>query len=122
MWEWFTTKPFLDAGEVRFVSGFQRYAVPSSDMSKIGSVPTPWSSWLIAAHPSRARAPEEEVKSFLKTLTQYVRSFDSTDSRADADVEYIKAHFGYPTEDIKVILITFLLNLLTSSLGMARDG
>ncbi|KAF8239739.1 hypothetical protein L208DRAFT_1456370 [Tricholoma matsutake] len=90
MWEWFTTKPFVDAGEVRF----------------IGSVPTPWSSWLIAAHPSRARAPEEGVKSFLRTLTQYVRNFDSPVSRADSDVEYIKTHFGYPTEDIKAWLET----------------
>lgn len=33
MWEWYTTKPFVDSGEVKFV----------------GSVPTPWPSWSIAA-------------------------------------------------------------------------
>lgn len=26
MWEWFTTKPFVDAGEARFVSGFNALA------------------------------------------------------------------------------------------------
>jgi hypothetical protein len=64
---------------------------------------------MIAAHPSRTRAPEKEINSFLKTLTQYVRSFDSPANRADSDVEYIKAHFGYPTEDIKVTFIIFIL-------------
>jgi len=106
MWEWFTTKPFVDAGEARFVSGSEVCGVSPSDMQKIGSVPTPWSSWLIAAHPSRARAPEQEVNTFLETLTQFVRSFDSAASRADADVEYIQTHFGYPAEDIKVTTIT----------------
>ena len=82
-------------------------------------MPTPWSSWMIAAHPSRTRALEEEVKSFLKFLTQHVRSFDSVDSRAGADVEYIKTHFGYLAEDIKVTFITIaLIMLLTSLLGM----
>jgi len=88
MWEWFTTKPFVDAGEARF----------------IGSVPTPWPSWLIAAHPTRATA--EALRTFLGTLTTYVRAFDSPEERAQADVEFIKAKFGYPEEDIKAWLDT----------------
>jgi len=88
MWEWFTTKPFVDAGEVRF----------------IGSVPTPWPSWLIAAHPSRA--PAENVRVFLTGLTKHVRSFDSVESRVNANVEFIKAKFGYQPEDIKEWLKT----------------
>ncbi|TFY81221.1 hypothetical protein EWM64_g2793 [Hericium alpestre] len=88
MWEWFTTKPFLDAGEVRF----------------IGSVPTPWPSWLIAAHPERA-APDA-LRTFLKTLSTYVIAFDAPEKRSSDDVEYIKEKFGYPEEDIKAWLKT----------------
>ncbi|THH28483.1 hypothetical protein EUX98_g5710 [Antrodiella citrinella] len=83
MWEWFTTKPFVDAGEARF----------------IGSVPTPWPSWLIAAHPTRAAT--EALTKFLATL-----SFDSEESRKTANVEFIKAKFGYPEEDIRAWLKT----------------
>ncbi|KAF7312432.1 hypothetical protein MIND_00256700 [Mycena indigotica] len=86
MWEWFTTKPFVDAGEARF----------------IGSVPTPWPSWLIAAHPSPARAPVDQVTAFMTKLSEYVRSFDSSPTRADV----VKAKFGYPEEDIQAWLKT----------------
>lgn len=88
MWEWFTTKPFVDAGEARF----------------IGSVPTPWPSWLIAAHPTRASS--DALRTFLQTLSTYVRSFDSQEKRAEADVQFIKEKFGYPEEDIRAWLKT----------------
>ncbi|KAI0326923.1 periplasmic binding protein-like II [Cubamyces sp. BRFM 1775] len=88
MWEWFTTKPFVDAGECRF----------------IGSVPTPWPSWLIAAHPTRA--PAAELKPFLDTLSTYVRAFDAPEKRAADDVAFIKEKFGYPEEDITAWLKT----------------
>ncbi|KAJ3797019.1 hypothetical protein GGU11DRAFT_101324 [Lentinula aff. detonsa] len=82
MWEWFTTKPWLDSGEVRF----------------IGSVPTPWSSWLVAAQPS---ANTEALKQFLTTLSSYVSSFNSTERRETNNVEFIQSKFGYGEEDIK---------------------
>ncbi|KAF8150659.1 hypothetical protein B0H34DRAFT_665420 [Crassisporium funariophilum] len=88
MWEWFTTKPFVDAGEGRF----------------IGSVPTPWPSWLIAAHPDRASP--DAVTAFLTGLTKFVTSFDSTESRAEKNVPFIEAKFGYPKEDIEAWLKT----------------
>ncbi|KAI0925809.1 hypothetical protein AcW1_008142 [Taiwanofungus camphoratus] len=88
MWEWFTTKPFVDAGEARF----------------IGSVPTPWPSWLIAAHPTRATA--DALRAFLGALTAHVRAFDSPAQRAGSDVEFIKRTFGYPEEDIRAWLKT----------------
>ncbi|OSX57786.1 hypothetical protein POSPLADRAFT_1076248 [Postia placenta MAD-698-R-SB12] len=88
MWEWFTTKPFVDAGEARF----------------IGSVPTPWPSWLIAAHPTRATPVA--LRTFLSTLTTYVQTFDSPEKRAQDDVEFIKAKFGYPEADINAWLKT----------------
>lgn len=69
--------------------------------TKIGSVPTPWPSWLIAAHPSPERAPEEAVQHFLANLTTYVRRFDSEESRAAEGIDFIKEKFGYPEEDIK---------------------
>lgn len=87
MWEWFTTKPFADAGEVRF----------------IGSVPTPWPSWLIAAQPSVSSA---ELRQFLKTLSTYVRDFDSAENRAQKNVDFIKSKFGYAEEDIQAWLKT----------------
>ncbi|KAF9446602.1 periplasmic binding protein-like II, partial [Macrolepiota fuliginosa MF-IS2] len=88
MWEWFTTKPFADAGEVRF----------------IGSVPTPWPSWLIAAHPERAET--EALKIFLRDLTTHVQEFNSQENRAGKDVNFIKEKFGYPEQDIKAWLET----------------
>ncbi|KAJ4477298.1 hypothetical protein J3R30DRAFT_3484379 [Lentinula aciculospora] len=87
MWEWFTTKPWLDSGEVRF----------------IGSVPTPWPSWLIAAQPS---ADTQALKQFLTTLSGHVCSFDSADSRATKNVDFIKNKFGYGEDDIKAWMKT----------------
>lgn len=67
---------------------------------QIGSVPTPWPSWLIAAHPTRA--PTDALRVFLEKLSTYVRSFDSKEKRSHEDVEFIKDKFGYPETDIKV--------------------
>ncbi|KAH0833041.1 hypothetical protein J3R83DRAFT_12032 [Lanmaoa asiatica] len=86
MWEWFTTKPFADAGECRF----------------IGEVPTPWPSWLIAAHPTRT-APFD-VREFLDTLSGHVRTFASPEHRAGPSVAFIQQTFGYPEEDVKAWL------------------
>ncbi|KAH9481584.1 hypothetical protein JR316_0006111 [Psilocybe cubensis] len=88
MWEWFTTKPFVDAGEARF----------------IGSVPTPWPSWLIAAHPERAKS--SDAKAFLDGLTTFVNGFDSEESRSTKNVAFIEEKFGYPREDIEAWLKT----------------
>src|SRR5271154_5442153 len=66
---------------------------------QIGSVPTPWPSWLIAAHPTRA--PRAAVRTFLVQLTQYVRTFDTPVSRKGPGLEFIKSTFGYPEKDIK---------------------
>ena len=68
--------------------------------SQIGSVPTPWPSWLIAAHPERA--PVDALRPFLGTLSTYVRDFNSEAKRAGPNVEFIKDKFGYPEEDIQV--------------------
>jgi hypothetical protein len=71
-------------------------------IGQIGSVPTPWPSWLIAAHPSQDRAPSHELRVFLQTLSSYVVAFDASENRAGPNVEFIKEKFGYPEEDIRV--------------------
>jgi hypothetical protein len=63
-------------------------------------VPTPWPSWLIAAHPERASA--ETVTDILQRLTTFIREFDSEEKRKQDDVDFIKDKFGYPEEDIRV--------------------
>ncbi|KIM80503.1 hypothetical protein PILCRDRAFT_822603 [Piloderma croceum F 1598] len=93
MWEWFTTKPYTekggpdDTGTVRF----------------IGSVLTPWPSWLIAAHPSTDRVPIDDLNKFLKTLSTYVGRFKLANNRTST-LEFIKDKFGYQAEDIKAWL------------------
>ncbi|KAF7763532.1 hypothetical protein Agabi119p4_8069 [Agaricus bisporus var. burnettii] len=82
LWEHFTTKPFVDAGQCRF----------------IGNIPTPWEAWLIAAHPERVQT--EALKTFLQELSNYVQAFDSQESREKKNIDFIKAKFGYPEEDI----------------------
>ncbi|KAF6757183.1 hypothetical protein DFP72DRAFT_891899 [Ephemerocybe angulata] len=88
MWEWFTTKPWVDQGKAKF----------------IGSVPTPWPSWLIVASPERA--DPAAVKDILQRLTGFVREFDSEQKREKENVDFIKAKFEYPEEDIKAWLKT----------------
>ncbi|KAK9893678.1 periplasmic binding protein-like II [Cystobasidium minutum MCA 4210] len=83
LWEWFTTKPYVDSGECRF----------------IGNVPTPWPSWAIVAKPETNK---DIVKGFLERLDGEVQDFNSKDSRENGkDIEYIKKSLGYPEEDIK---------------------
>ena len=91
MWEWYTTKPFLN--EVRF----------------IGSVPTPWPSWAIAASTSfLSSSPDSKatLRTFLSSLEAKVRDFDSPEKREKDDVDYVMNEFGYPEEDVKAWLST----------------
>jgi len=112
MWEWFTTKPFVDAGECRFVSllvvlaNFAQGCLHLLTSPQIGSVPTPWPSWLIAAHPERASIIP--LKEFLTTLTTFVTKFNSEESRGTRNVAFIVEKFGYPKEDIEVMSICIL--------------
>ncbi|BGP51956.1 hypothetical protein JCM10450v2_007916 [Rhodotorula kratochvilovae] len=89
MWEHFTTKPYLS--EVRF----------------IGSVPTPWHSWVLVAPPS-ATAPSSPLlpvlQSFLTNLTASIHAFNAPEARKGPSKEYIQGHFGYPEEDVRAWL------------------
>ncbi|KAG8736517.1 hypothetical protein FRC10_009228 [Ceratobasidium sp. 414] len=66
-----------------------------------GSVPTPWPSWLIAAHPSPERADPGALRDFVGQLTGYVRRFDEPQQRDQPDVDFIRQHFGYEEKDVR---------------------
>ncbi|KAG1823931.1 uncharacterized protein BJ212DRAFT_1444820 [Suillus subaureus] len=113
MWEWFTTKPFADAGECRF----------------IGQVPTPWPSWLIAAHPTRGEPAA--VRTFLNNLSRHVRAFASAEARAGPSVKFVMDTFGYPETDVKEWLdaveypedcSTIPWNVITDTLGVLQQA
>ncbi|KAG1766832.1 periplasmic binding protein-like II [Suillus placidus] len=113
MWEWFTTKPFADAGECRF----------------IGQVPTPWPSWLIAAHPTRGEPVA--VRTFLDNLSRHVRAFASAEARAGPSVKFVMDTFGYPETDVKEWLdaveypedcSTIPWNVIADTLGVLQQA
>ncbi|TYJ56023.1 hypothetical protein B9479_003265 [Cryptococcus floricola] len=81
LWEWFTTKPYVDSGEVRF----------------IGSVYTPWPCWHIAASPA---ADSAAIKTFLTSLQPYVQHFNSPAARESEDVDFVHSFFGQKKEDV----------------------
>ncbi|KAG7571110.1 hypothetical protein FFLO_00935 [Filobasidium floriforme] len=82
LWEWFTTKPYADSGEVRF----------------IGSVYTPWPCWMIAASPA---ADADQVSQLLTALGEYTTEFDSKSKRESENVGYVAKTFGQREEDVK---------------------
>ncbi|CED82295.1 hypothetical protein [Phaffia rhodozyma] len=90
MWEHFTTKPYLS--EVRF----------------IGSVPTPWPSWAIAASaPTLASAvSKSQVREILHRLEAKVNEFDSETSRKKKSGDLVEKEFGYPRTDVEAWLQT----------------
>ncbi|WFD34051.1 hypothetical protein MCUN1_000879 [Malassezia cuniculi] len=87
MWEWFTTKPYQDSGEVRF----------------IGSIPTPWPSWTIAASTSVLAGERLEVlRAFLTELDSHIRAFANPTTRADRSLHrFIEEVHQYKPEDIE---------------------
>ncbi|WRT64647.1 uncharacterized protein IL334_001581 [Kwoniella shivajii] len=104
LWEWFTTKPYVDSGEVRF----------------IGSVYTPWPCWHIAASPSSSN---ESIKSFLENLQPYVVEFNSKESREKDDLDFVSSYFGHQRQDVKEWLQTVKWeeNLLQVKENVVRD-
>lgn len=95
MWEWYTTKPYVDSGEVRF----------------IGNVPTPWPSWTIAASTNTALNPKDEVSSilpvFLSKLQDSIREFANPQTRESGEAKaWIVNHHNYKEEDVESWLKT----------------
>lgn len=84
MWEWFTTKPFADSGEVRF----------------IGSVPTPWPSWTIAASKADGVSSSKQLSEFQDKLQESIAAFTAP-AAEDASLRAIETHFSYKSEDVR---------------------
>lgn len=94
-----------------------------SNILQIGSVPTPWPSWLIAAHPERAET--NILTPFLDGLSSYVNAFNSEESRKNANVPFIEQKFGYPKEDIEVISKEIMHHKIHNNLfsvGLVKNG
>ncbi|GAC95458.1 possible thiamine biosynthesis enzyme [Pseudozyma hubeiensis SY62] len=92
MWEWYTTKPYVDSGEVRF----------------IGNVPTPWPSWTIAASCNTALSNSStKLAEFLAKLQESIREFANTETRQNGQAkEWIVNHHQYKEEDVESWLKT----------------
>ncbi|GAA5924954.1 hypothetical protein JCM1841_005378 [Sporobolomyces salmonicolor] len=73
----------------------------------IDYVPTPWHSWAIVASPATLSSSSPllpTLQSFLPDLSASMHAFDSPAARASDSVEFIKAQFGYPEEDVRAWL------------------
>lgn len=89
MWEWFTTKPYRDSGEVKF----------------IGKVPTPWASWMIAVSPQSV-APDllapEKLKVLLDKLDRSIHRFGTESGiRSEENVKYVQEKYHLQAEDVR---------------------
>ena len=87
MWEWYTTKPFVDSGEVRFS----------------GNVPTPWPSWTIAASTNTALSASHKATlvAFLEKLHESIQTFANPETRSQGSAaEFIIQHHNYKPEDV----------------------
>ncbi|WFC99210.1 hypothetical protein MYAM1_001954 [Malassezia yamatoensis] len=85
--EWFTTKPFQDSGEVRFVD----------------SIPTPWPSWTIAASKATVLDTRKALlDEFLHKLHASIQAFANPETRAKKSLHaFIEDVHHYHPDDIK---------------------
>ncbi|PWZ02595.1 hypothetical protein BCV70DRAFT_196836 [Testicularia cyperi] len=90
MWEWYTTKPYADSGEIRF----------------IGNVPTPWPSWTIAAS-NTVTGSSSVLPHFLEKLQDSIRQFANPENRASGSCKsFILSHHDYDPKDVESWLET----------------
>jgi ABC-type nitrate/sulfonate/bicarbonate transport system substrate-binding protein len=81
MWEYFTTKPFVDSEEVKF----------------IGELTTPWSCFMLAAKKGFLEEKGEVLKKMLQGLQEAIKEFHSA---PDMDSK-IAIEYGLKPEDAK---------------------
>jgi len=81
LWEKFTTKPFVDSGELK----------------RIGQTITPWPCFMIAATDRILNANRKEVKEVLRIIRKYCYAFMS---RPDA-IELVADRYGLEEKDAK---------------------
>eukprot|EP01138_Halocafeteria_seosinensis_P007239 gb/GECG01007402.1/.p1 GENE.gb/GECG01007402.1/~~gb/GECG01007402.1/.p1 ORF type:complete len:508 (+),score=60.96 gb/GECG01007402.1/:1-1524(+) len=82
LWEYFTTKPFVDAREVRFIDSIQ----------------TPWPCFMVAARKNWAKENRDLINRFLATLRQSSKEFVLDPVSA---IQEIRTHYGLTTEDAR---------------------
>jgi len=81
LWEYFTTKPFVDSGEVKF----------------IGEITTPWSCFMLAARKDYIEKNADLLKNMLEGLHESIEEFNSS-----PDMERtIAKEYGLQLEDAK---------------------
>lgn len=97
LWEWFTTKPYVDSGDVRFIGSVYS---ESAFLFPFGPQLTsaPWPCWSIAAAPAADKA---SVSAFLAALQPHVVDFDSEASRAGPAVDFVEKTFGQQRADVE---------------------
>ncbi|GAA5949469.1 hypothetical protein JCM21900_000230 [Sporobolomyces salmonicolor] len=112
MWERFTTKE-RRRRSLSLCCSARTYAVRGliqpylNEVRFIDYVPTPWHSWAIVASPATLSPSSPllpTLQSFLPDLSASMHAFDSPAARASDSVEFIKAQFGYPEEDVRAWL------------------
>lgn len=113
MWEHFTTKvrrlfscPPSRSGRLELI--LPRRSQPYlSEVRFIGSVPTPWHSWVLVAPPSTTSSTSPllpVLQSFLSNLTTSIHAFNAPEARKSSSKAFIEGHFGYPAEDVEAWL------------------
>lgn len=78
-----------------------------SEVRFIGSVPTPWHSWVLVAPPSTTSFSSPllpVLQSFLLNLTTSIQAFNTPEARKGSSKDFIAGHFGYPPEDVEAWL------------------
>jgi len=106
MWEYFTTKPFVDSGEVRL----------------IGEITTPWSCFMIAARKQWIETSTDTITKLYNGLLPAVQQFHSTPGMEGV----IATEYGLKPEDAKAwyeaVKITGSPEVEKSSLRSAVDA
>jgi hypothetical protein len=97
LWEWFTTKPYVDSGEVRFIGSVYSGSLCLNFDLDGALCPAPWPCWSIAASPS---AHADTLNTFLSSLEPYVTKFNSAEARQKDDVDFVTGYFGHQREDV----------------------
>lgn len=105
LWEWFTTKPYVDSGEVRFIGSVYSQCSPhlspivlfSQSETASNKKVAPWPCWSIAATTS---TPSSLLQTFLSSLEPYVTHFNSPQAREREDVDFVVDTFGHQREDV----------------------
>lgn len=82
MWEYFTSKKYYDAKEIK----------------QIGEIYTPWPSWVITASSKAAADKQQDIHNFVSSVNQGIEYFNH---HIDEAVDYIASNLDYSAEDAR---------------------